>query len=221
MKKYKKALFVLAISMLLLAGVGTVKAQAAVSRSKAITMYNSAIRNWGKKYSTTTIVHALHSGSGVYSPCGLVGKRVSLRPLYTGSPRYIFADLNGDGTVEALFYNSRYIYLFTIYGGKVRSLGAICVHEANTPVYVYYNSKLKTFSLRMNPILRMTVVKNFRIRNGRLSYLNSFGRYTGPMNSNFKMQYEYFVNGYKRSNAYYRKYYSTYIGSARRYNWGP
>ena len=219
--KYRKVLFVLIASVLMLAGVGTVKAEAAVPRNRAVAMYNRAIAYWGRKNAKVTVVHSMHTGTGAYSKCNKVGKKVSMRPLYYGQPRFIFRDLNGDGTIEALFYEGRYIYVFTIYRNSVRALGAICAEEYITSAQVYYNAKLKSFSLKMNTTVRRTVIKTYQVYNGRLRCINTVSRYTGQMMSNYQMEYAYYVNGRQMRYAYFRYYYYLCMGYAKRISWAP
>lgn len=87
-------------------GTATSVQAAGISHQKAVKMYNSKLRSWGKSGTRFNINYDLRSRSGwKYNDCG---KKVSMRNVYyDDNLRYIFRDVTGDKIPEAFFYSER------------------------------------------------------------------------------------------------------------------
>lgn len=220
-----KSLFLVILSVMLLNGVFSVSAEAAMKKSKAIALYNKTITKWGssgKKFKVTSSLHNDKSGIS----CAKKGKKASTAVLYDGQPRFIFKNLGGDSTVEALFYSeeNQNIYVFTIKNKKVKCLGVICCDcygtSFSTP-QIYYNSSKKTFSIVSWPHVRTKVQKVYKISSGKLKCVSTVSSYTAPSNYDGSKNIKYYVNNKKKSYSAHKKAWNKYMKKAKRVYWGP
>ena len=213
------------LCMVLLCGAVSVNAQAAMKKSKAITLYDKTISQWALSGKKVKVIGSLHGDKSGVS-CDKKGKTVSLKWLYYGEPRYIFKNLGGDSTVEAVFYseNDNNIYVFTIANKKVKCLGAICCDCYGTgfgkPEF-YYNSSKKTFSFLAYPSARAQVLKTYKISRGKLKCVSTVSRYVGSMNADGSSNIKYYVNNKKKSYSAYKSAWNKYKKKAKMVYWGP
>lgn len=217
-----KLIVVFLFSMVFLTGfqVKDVKA-AGMSYNKAVMLYNNTvIGKWaksGKKFKVTDDFRA----NGCWTAYNDVGKKVTLKPLYGDHVRYIFKDLDGDKTVEALLYMPGYVSVFTIKSGKVKTLAVIRTPKDFGAPDMYYNKGKKTFTLRNLVTSRSVTTKVFRFKNGKLTRLVTLGDYVGQMDTNGKIPHSCWINKKRASITKYKKYMKTYVDSYKKVRWGP
>lgn len=122
-------------------GTATSVQAAGISHQKAVKMYNSKLRSWGKSGTRFNINYDLRSRSGwKYNDCG---KKVSMRNVYyDDNLRYIFRDVTGDKIPEAFFYSERanVMVVLTIYKGRVQPV-AVMRTSYFGPQKLLYNKK--------------------------------------------------------------------------------
>lgn len=199
---------------------GAKETQAAMSRSKAIKLYNKSIAAWGKAGATTTITGDLRN-NGVYGFPNIAGHKISMRSLYYGDDvRYIFKNIGGDSTVEAIFYSNDYIYIFNIQKNKVHLLSVLYGGGYVRPRF-FYNSKKKTYSFQTMVTARSTSTKVYKIKNNRVYCYWTLGDYTEPTNSSGAAKKNCYINNSRVSSATYKKYVKTYGVGAAETHWGP
>lgn len=222
MKKMMKRLVIeLMLTMMLLAGMGAKEVQAApLSYNKAVSLYNKAIASWGRCGATTTITGDLRV-NGFYDFYSIAGNRISMRSLYySDDVRFIFKNIGGDSTVEAIFYSGGYVYIFNIQKNKVRLLAVIYGGDFGVPEF-YYNAKKHTFALRTMVTGRSTSTMVYALKNNRIYRYYTLGDYIGQMEPNGYMPKEYLINDKKVSSSTYRKYTKTYSTGLRQTHWAP
>lgn len=220
-KKMKRFVIGMMFMMMFLAGKGTKEVQAApLSYNKAVSLYNKAIASWGKNCAVTTITDDLRL-NGIFSFNCIAGNKISMRSLYySDDVRFIFKNIGGDKTVEAIFYSGRYVYIFNIQKNKVRLLAVIYGGDFGVPEF-YYNAKKHTFALRTLVTGRSSSTKVYALKNNRIYRYYTFGDYVGQMDSRGHQPVEYLINDKKVSSSTYKKYTKTYSTGLKGTHWAP
>ena len=202
-------------------GTATSVQAAGISHQKAVKMYNSKLRSWGKSRTRFNINYDLRSRSGrKYNDCG---KKISMRNVYyDDNLRYIFRDVTGDKIPEAFFYSERanVMVVLTIYKGRVQPV-AVMRTSYFGPQKLLYNKKEKTFIVK-TVINGRSVSRNiFKIRGYKL-YINlTMSDYVGQRQSNGKIKVNYWIDGRSVSKKRYQSYYKAYYRYQAAYSWGP